>query len=220
MTTKVGELKAAPYNPRKISASELKALGDSLGVFGDLGIITVNRKTGNMVSGHQRIKTLDASWPIILSTEELTEGDKKVGTVAVGFILTPFGRLAYREVDWELKTEQAANIAANNPAGQWDDAALKAILVDLDDGSGLIELSGFSNTDLEGLLDRQPPAPTPSEAEVMFEQISFVVTKEQLSAIGFALDKATKAGDFGDTGNQNARGNALARICEMYQGGK
>jgi len=210
---KVGDLIANPRNPRTITDAQLAALKQSLEVFGDLGGVVKNKKTGRLVGGHMRVRTLDASWPIRIE-ERLTPD--KCGTVARGFIDTPYGEISYREVDWTEEVEAAAMVAANQHGGEWSDAALKEILIGLDDGSGLIELSGFDTTDLSGLLDRQPPAPTPSEKEVLFEQISFVVTKEQLSAIGYALDKAGKAGDFGDTGNQNARGNALARICESY----
>ena len=61
---KGGDLSPASYNPRKISPEQLKALGDALKVFGDLGGIVRNRKTGNLVGGHQRVKSLDPAWPI------------------------------------------------------------------------------------------------------------------------------------------------------------
>ncbi len=218
---KVSDLKAAPYNPRKIEDAELAALKKALEVFGDLGGIIVNRKTGNLVGGHQRVKTLDKSWGIWTdNAANLTAGDKAVGTVAIGFVDTPFGRLSYREVDWAENVEKAANLAANQHGGSWDDAALKDLLVGLDDGSGLLALTGFNEVDLSGLMDRAGAAamaPTPEDKDSMFEQLTFVVTRQQMSEIGFALDQAVKAGPFGDTGNANARGNALARIAAAYK---
>lgn len=214
---KVSDLKPAAYNPRKIGDAELKALKQALEVFGDLGGIVFNRKTGNLVGGHQRVKSIDPTWPIDRS-EAVSDGDRRVGTVAIGWIMSPFGRLSYREVDWDLKVEQAANVAANKHGGTWDDAALKDLLVGLDDGSPLLELTGFGQVDLEGLIGREAPAPTPSEAEKLFEQITFTLAKPQLATVGFAIDAAIKAGPFEGTGNENARGNALARICEAYRG--
>ena len=171
-------------------------------------------------------KILDKDWKIhIEPSADLTPGDKAVGTVAVGWIMTPFGRLSYREVDWELNVEKAANLAANKWGGTWDDAKLKDLLVGLDDGSGLLGLTGFNEVDLSGLMDRQavaenPITPTPADNDSLFEQLTFVVTRAQMSEIGFALDQAVKAGPFGETGNANARGNALARIAQVYRGAR
>lgn len=218
----VGGLRPAAYNPRKISDAELAALKQSEEVFGDLGGIVFNRRTGNLVGGHQRVKTLDPSWKIIDSEPEaigtnITEGDKKVGTVFVGWIDTPFGRISYREVDWDEKVEKAANLAANRHGGAWDNAKLKEVLVGLDDGSPLVELTGFSQTDLEGLIGRGPAPELPSDSENLFSTLTFTLTKEQLALVGWALDAAVKAGPFSGTGNQNDRGNALVRICEAYK---
>lgn len=219
----VGALHPAPYNPRRIEEAELAGLKQALEVFGDLGGIVFNRRTEQLVGGHQRVKTLDKSWPLWIAPDDtLTEGDRRVGTVAMGFIETPFGRLSYREVDWDQKIEKAANMAANKWGGSWDDAALKDLLTEIDDGSGLIGLSGFNEVDLSGLMDRDGVAAmteTPAEKEQLFEQLTFVVTRAQMSDIGFALDKADKAGPFGETGNANKRGNALARIAAAYMKG-
>lgn len=222
---KVGDLRPAEYNPRKISDAQSKALKQALEVFGDLGGIIFNRRTGNLVGGHQRVKTLDASWPIkITESSRSIDGEKlipdldKCGTVARGFIETPFGPLSYREVVWEEKVERAANVAANKHGGEWDDDKLRDLLVLLDDGSGLLELTGFGSVDLEGLVGHgTEDLPTPSENDRLFEQITFTVTKSQLATIGFALDTAAKSGPFENTVNENKRGNALFRIAEYYR---
>ena len=213
---KVGDLKAAAYNPRKISEAQLAALRQAMEVFGDLGGIVFNRKTGNLVGGHQRVKTLDPSWPIRSAPIPMD----KTGTVARGHIETPFGDISYREVEWEERVERAANIAANRHGGSWDDAKLREVLVGLDDGSGILELTGFNQEDLSGLLGREPAPELPSDKDKLFEQITFTVTKAQLATIGFALDAAKKSAPFEGTGNENARGNALARVCEAYGRGR
>lgn len=213
----VADLSPNPKNPRKIDAAALKALQQSLEVFGDLGGVVVNKTTGRLVSGHQRSKALDASWPIRI--EKTFETPDKCGTVARGFIETPFGEIAYRVVEWTEKVEQAAMIAANRHGGEWNDSELKGLLVGLDDGSGLLALTGFDEVDLSGLMDRAGAAAmpeTPAESDSLFEQLTFVVTRAQMSEIGFALDQAVKRGPFGPTGNANSRGNALHRIAMEF----
>lgn len=54
------ELKNAPYNPRKIQSENKKRLKKSLESHGLVETIVWNRRTGNIVGGHQRIEQLDA----------------------------------------------------------------------------------------------------------------------------------------------------------------
>ena len=46
---------AAPYNPRTISEHDLVALGHSMTTFGVVEPVVVNRRTGRIVGGHQRV---------------------------------------------------------------------------------------------------------------------------------------------------------------------
>jgi len=50
------DIKSAGYNPRTITDEQLKMLNKSLQTFGDLSGIVYNRRTGNLVGGHQRLK--------------------------------------------------------------------------------------------------------------------------------------------------------------------
>ena len=135
-------------------------LEKSMGKFGDLGPVTVNVKTGNLISGHQRLKHLDPSWPI---TKE--EHKDTVGTVAIGHIETPSGRWQYREVSWPEKKELAANIAANKHGGEWDFPKLKDIIVDLDDGDFDMDLLGFGEEELHEIMGVVPNFGPASEDE-------------------------------------------------------
>lgn len=54
----LSELKPAPYNPRKISSEALTGLKASIRRFGLVQPIIVNRRTGYVVGGHQRIRAL------------------------------------------------------------------------------------------------------------------------------------------------------------------
>ncbi len=138
---KVKDLRPSAYNPRKITEKKLDMLGKSMKEFGDLSGIIFNRRTGNLIGGHQRIKHLRPEWEI-----RKEDSPDELGTVAKGFIKTPFGDWVYREVDWPEKKEKAANIAANRHGGEFDFPMLDGILSDLDDMD--LELTGFSEDEL------------------------------------------------------------------------
>lgn len=99
------DLKAAPYNPRKISAAALKGLKASLKRFGLVQPIVFNRRTGHVVGGHQRVLALRESGE--------TQADVLV-------------------VDLAEKDERALNVTLNNPkiSGDFTDE-LDALLAEL-----------------------------------------------------------------------------------------
>jgi hypothetical protein len=144
---KIADLIPSPYNPRKITDKQLSMLKKSMTEFGDLSGIIRNVQTGNLIGGHQRIKNLDPSWPII--SQPHTD---KTGTIALGYIETPEGRWQYREVDWPEKKEAAANVAANQHGGEFDMPKLREIIIELDDGSLDTELFGFNSHELELMM--------------------------------------------------------------------
>ena len=55
---KLSELRPAEYNPRKITDEAFEGLGHSISRFGMLSHIVWNKRTGNIVGGHQRYKHL------------------------------------------------------------------------------------------------------------------------------------------------------------------
>ena len=55
---KLADLKPAEYNPRKITDEAFAGLGNSISRFGILSHIVWNKRTGNIVGGHQRYKHL------------------------------------------------------------------------------------------------------------------------------------------------------------------
>jgi hypothetical protein len=103
----LSELKPASYNPRAIDDESFEGLKFSLNDFGDLAGFTFNVRTGNLVTAHQRRSALLEEYgdlQIVMIGEEL------------GYIQTPDGsKYSVRFVDWDLKKEKAANLAANNP---------------------------------------------------------------------------------------------------------
>jgi DNA modification methylase len=141
--------------------------------FGDLSGIVLNLRSRHLVGGHQRLKNLDPAWKITKTTQH-----DKTGTVAVGYIRTPFGLFTYREVDWPESKELAANLAANKISGEWDNVKLAPILEDLMKTPDLFKVTGFSlqeaNLIIEGIEqelegnpadDKAPPRPAKSQTK-------------------------------------------------------
>ena len=77
---KLSDLKAAEYNPRKITRKALEGLQNSLKEFGAVQPIVWNKKTKQVVGGHQRIVALRAigetEAPVVVV--ELSEEKEKV----------------------------------------------------------------------------------------------------------------------------------------------
>lgn len=109
----VSDLKPAPYNPRTISGEAATGLANSLDRFGDIAGLTWNRRTGYLVTGHQRLSLL----PRDARIEGFKAATDDVGTVGYARVVLPDGKsFQLRVVDWDETTERAANITANNPA--------------------------------------------------------------------------------------------------------
>lgn len=115
---KIKDLAPNPKNPRTVSDDKLKMLKKALAEFGDLSGIVYNKKSKQLVGGHQRTKLIDAETPIVV--QKKYSKPTKVGTVAEGYVEIEGERFAYREVWWTSEKEMAANIAANKGAGLWD----------------------------------------------------------------------------------------------------
>ena len=116
---------AAPYNPRKISDEDLESLRRSMRFFGVVEPVVVNRRTNRIVGGHQRVKAAEA------------EGIETLPVVWV---------------DLDEPSEKQLNLALNRISGSWDEAALSAVLAELDEAGADLELTGFTAEELEELL--------------------------------------------------------------------
>jgi ParB-like chromosome segregation protein Spo0J len=93
----------APYNPRVISAEAMTALSHSLESYGLVQPLVWNKRSGNLVGGHQRFKLLQQ------------QGVKEVKTCVV---------------DLDETEEQMLNISLNNPAlqGEFSAKALRSVI--------------------------------------------------------------------------------------------
>lgn len=156
----VSDMKPAEYNPRNIGPQEFARLSKSLGDFGDISGLTWNRATGNLVSGHQRLKALQAIHGAAIAIED------DIDATGLLFLLTPDGaRFPVRVVDWDIDTEKAANIAANSldAQGQFDDAKLRAMLDDLK-STDMLEMTALAQDSLQALMSQ--------DAKAAFEKVA------------------------------------------------
>lgn len=122
---KRSDIKGAPYNPRQIDNHAKSRLELFLKKRGLLAPVTVNRPTGNLVGGHQRLAALD-----------VLEGHADYLLDVAMVVLS----------DAE---EREANIFLNNPGaqGSWDLNALGELLKETPDLD--LEMTGFVPMDLE-----------------------------------------------------------------------
>lgn len=124
-------IKNAEYNPRTISPAARRKLRKSLERFKLVESLVWNVRTGNLVGGHQRLGQIDA----------LEETDAYSLTVS--------------QIDVDEKTEQAINIALNNPEaqGQYDISMLADVISNIRDTSpALVQDAGFDVANLSMLF--------------------------------------------------------------------
>jgi len=127
-TMKVNEINPAPYNPRidlKPGDPEYEALKKSIERFGLVDPLIWNKRTNRLVGGHQRLKVL-----------------KDLGYETADVVV----------VDLPESEEKTLNIALNKIQGDWEETKLEALLAELHAEGVDLELTGFSEEELEGLL--------------------------------------------------------------------
>ena len=187
---RLGEIQEADYNPRMIETESMRGLMNSIDEFGDLSGVVVNVTTGNLVSGHQRLKAINADdMEIIIDRES---HDSK-GTVAWGHFDYDGERFNIRFVEWDEITEKAANLTANNPEiqGQFT-KAVNPILMELRknydsfDRVKLTLLREQTEKKLKDVKDDQAPMPPDMELQP-HEHYDYIVllfkdTRDWLSA--------------------------------------
>lgn len=187
MVDYVKDLAANPQNPRKITDEKLQLLRKAVHEHGDLSGIVFNRKSGNLVSGHQRAKVFgpDAEITILEKFKKPT----RTGTVATGFINIDGEKFVYREVLWDAAKEKAASLAANRSAGDWDNDLLADWLRELDEFGVDSDLTMFSKAERDSIFDSLLPKEKKEKkksdkSRVASEdvvQVSLVFTKENLA---------------------------------------
>jgi len=125
---KRSQIKNAPYNPRKISKRERENLYKLLDTHKLVDDIVWNARTGNVVSGHQRLTWIDLK----AREKGLKDFDIKVN-----------------RIDVDEKEEKEINIGMNNDAamGKFDMDMLGGLIEEID-----YDLAGFDDKSLDVLL--------------------------------------------------------------------
>lgn len=146
-----------PRNPREMSDAARAGLGVSLEAFGELGMV-FNDRTGQWVSGHQRVERLHTAGAI-----------ECVRTGADSYIEHPKTgeRFRVRFVDWDATKQRMANLAANNRhiAGDFTEDAL-AQLKELEDVEGFADLQlDALEKELAGMAEMPPPDFKPGDED-------------------------------------------------------
>jgi len=127
-TIPLSKINPAPYNPRKDlqpGDPEYEKLKKSIAEFDLVEPLIYNKRTGNLVGGHQRLKVL----------QEMGHDEVDASIV-----------------DLSLEKEKALNVALNKISGDWDMPKLKDLLEELDTGGFDIELTGFDMDEIEDLM--------------------------------------------------------------------
>jgi ParB-like chromosome segregation protein Spo0J len=128
-TIKAKKLNPAPYNPRKDlrpGDTEYENLRRAIDEFGYVEPIVWNKRTGNIVGGHQRFKVL-----------------RDLGYAEVECVV----------LDIDEMREKALNVALNKINGAWDETKLAELLGDLDASDFDVTLTGFDMDEIATLLD-------------------------------------------------------------------
>ena len=123
------QIKNAPYNPRIMDEGAKKRLRKNIAKHGLVAALTWNRRTGNLVGGHQRLEQLDS----------LEKNEDYELTVCV--------------IDVDEREEAALNVQLNNPSmqGEWDLEKLAMLSEDFE-----LDLAvdlGFTESDIDFMFE-------------------------------------------------------------------
>jgi len=142
----IDKIKPAAYNPRKSlqpGDPEYEKLLKSINEFDCVEPLVWNRRTGNLVGGHQRLKILAA------------RGDTEV---------------LCSVVDLSPQREKALNLALNKIQGDWDEQKLALLLDELTKAPEFdVGLTGFETDEISDLLDRALTTDFPQAEEENFD---------------------------------------------------
>lgn len=139
----ITDINEADYNPRTISDDEMIKLENSITEFGFVDPMIINLKNNKLIGGHQRYNAL-------LSL------NMKKGNFAEELNLVELGDIGWVFPDMDLKIEseqheKALNIALNKISGTWDNEKLFTLLEELEYDDMGIELTGFTDEEMEML---------------------------------------------------------------------
>jgi hypothetical protein len=106
-------------NPRQITAKEYADLQKWLAELGDLGGVVHDLESDQIIGGNQRSRVFDINHCEVVIEHAFDEPDEQ-GTVGLGYVIWQGKRYAYRQVRWDERQCEKANIVANKAGGAWD----------------------------------------------------------------------------------------------------
>jgi len=184
----INDLIFAEYNPRKINDKQKQDLTDSIKRFGFVEPVIVN------VSEERK--------NIIISGHQRVKVAKEMGIQFVPCV----------ELDLTRDKEKELNVRMNKAGGEWDWDILNQNF----EVPELVEF-GFLENEIIG-ADIIDDIDLPAGDKSPHEQMTFILTAEQKTQLDNAMAKAKEMGEFIDTHNENSNGNAIARVCENFNG--
>lgn len=156
------------------------------------------KSDGTVVDGHLRLKAA-----------------KKLGLTEVPVVLAD---------DMSEAKIKAFRLSVNKMAelAEWHTELLRLEFMDLEDDGFDLELTGFDADEIAELQfddDAETDMPELSDGDrEPFQQMTFTLHDDQADEVKAAIEKAKAMGAFIDSPNENGNGNALARICEVFNG--
>jgi len=193
-TISINKINPASYNPRKDlkpDDKDYKQLVKSMDEFGCVEPLVWNKRTGNLVGGHQRFKII------------LAQGAKEA-QVSV--------------VDLSLEKEKALNIALNKISGDWDQDKLATLLDEICKSPGIdIEVTGFDLPEIENILAdlKDPNSQENFDVEDELNNTGPVITQSgDLIELGIGGQHLLLCGDVTEAGDiQRLMGRFRAQLC-------
>ncbi|MBL0387906.1 ParB N-terminal domain-containing protein [Tumebacillus sp. ITR2] len=185
-TVPVTDINPSPYNPRidlQPGDAEFEKLRRSIEEFGYVDPLIWNQRTGNLVGGHQRFKVLLAAGA--------TELDVSV-------------------VDLDDVQERQLNLALNKISGDWDENKLSELLHELEVAGADLDLTGFDDKELDGLLKDFRPEDDETvgdfeSAEINLGSFSDENFEAECPRCGFCFNpKEPEAATAAEEGNEDA----------------
>jgi DNA modification methylase len=191
----INKINPALYNPRKDlkpDDREYKHLVKSMEEYGCVEPLVWNKRTGNLVGGHQRFKVLVA------------QGLKKIQVSVVNL---------------PLKKEKALNIALNKISGEWDQQKLTELLDELVKSPEVdLESTGFNMPEVEQLFantldDTDSDDNFDLEAEIG-KNLPIITRPGDLIELGLHREHRLLCGDVTNPSDiAKLIGNSKARLC-------
>ena len=194
VTINLADLKLDPHNARKHSAKNLEAIANSLSKFGQRKPIVISADKTILAGNGTVVAAKQLGWKTVVAT------------------------VAPKE--WDSDTAKAYALADNRTAelAEWDDSILAKQLIELDTAGWDLTNLGFENASQPTNQDLENAFNALNNEKSILEQITFTLHKDQMQTMRNALEASKALGEYGDTGNENSNGNAIARVCELWLG--